>query len=202
MEVFEFNKTVSPNKKELSRWLITLLYLILIPIILIGLIVLAVLSLASVIYKRFTNKYLIETLAPREPRVRDLLQNDRLRIMLHEPDTSAFMEISEEWFENTYDEEETVFRAATEPEIEGIHNRLITTFFMEYGDGVFLQRITIREDTRPAEIGSELIWVDYSDLKIKAAEPVGAYFLYAHNGVIKGFNQKQDIEISVRAKLS
>lgn len=60
MEVFEFNKTVSPNKKELSRWLITLLYLILIPIILIGLIVLAVLSLASMIYKRFNQQQDIE----------------------------------------------------------------------------------------------------------------------------------------------
>ena len=193
--MFEFKKTISPNKKQQSRWLQGLLLLILIPVIFAVLMLIALAATTKWIYAKFTKKNPWENA---EPETRYLVRNQNLRILLHEIKAPEWQEISEEWVGNTYDEEETLFLATTEPEIEGIHNRVITTFFMETSNGVFLQRITLAENTGPKEIGSELIWVDYTDLKIKAIEPVGCYFLYLDNKIIKGFNFKENIEINIK----
>jgi hypothetical protein len=193
--MFEFKKTISPNKKQQSRWLQGLLLLILIPIIFAVLMLVAFAAISKWIYAKFTKK------SPREnaePETRYLVRNQNLCILLHEIKAPEWQEISEVWAENTYDEDETLFLATTEPEIEGIHNRVIATFFMETNNGVFLQRITLAENTGPKEIGSELIWVDYTDLKIKAIEPVGCYFLYLAKSQIKGFNFKENIEINIK----
>ena len=193
--MFEFKKTITPNKKQQYRWLQGLLLLILIPIIFAVLMLIALAATTKWIYAKFSQKNPLENA---EPETRYLVSHQNLRILLHKIKAPEWQEISEEWVGNTYGEEETLFLATTEPEIEGIHNRVITTFFMETSNGVFLQRITLAENTGPKEIGSELIWVDYTDLKIKAIEPVGCYFLYLDNKIIKGFNFKENIEINIK----
>jgi hypothetical protein len=191
--MFEFKKTISLNKKQQSRWLQGLLLLTLIPVIFAVLMLLVLAATTKWIYAKFTQKNPLENA---QPKARELISNENLRILLHEIKAPEWQEISEEWVENTYDEEETLFLSTTEPEIEGVYNRVITTFFMETNNGVFLQRITIAENTGLKEIGSELIWVDYTDLKIKAIEPVGCYFLYPGKAAIKGFNFEESIEIN------
>jgi len=193
--MFEFKKTITPNKKQQPRWLHGLLLMILIPIIFAVLILITLAATTKWMYAKFIKKNPLENA---EPQARELISNQNLRILLHEIKAPEWLEISEEWVENTYDEEETLFLATTEPKIEGVHNRVITTFFMEANNGVFLQRITIAENAHPKEIGSELIWVDYTDLKINAIEPVGCSFLFPDNSVIKGFNFKENIEINIK----
>jgi hypothetical protein len=197
--MFEFNKIVTPNKIVPLRGVKALLVLVLIPVIFIGIILIALAGLAEWIYSRFTQKSLLTKSAePPEPRVRELISKENLHISLHEINTPELEGLLDEWYENVYDEEEMLFMATTEPKIEGIHQRIITNFCLEKNNGIFLQRISIIENTIPKELGSELIWIDCTDLKIKTIEPVGCYFLYMDKEMIKGFNKQESIEIQIQ----
>lgn len=203
MDVFKFTKTVIPVKQPRHKWLIFLLILVFIPVLLAGLALVAIIASISWAYSKITGKESFgKTAEPTEQKPRALLRRENLLIQLYEIEAwEPERALENEWYENTYDEETTLYKASTEPEIEGVHNRIISTFVMERDNGILLQRITDSGDTNPKEIGSELIWVDYNDLKIKAVELVGAFFLYVENGVVKGFNKKESIEIQVGPKL-
>ena len=198
MPLFKFKKTVFPDKKT-PRWLDVMLIVVLIPIILIVLLLIGLFLLANWVYSKFTPKNLLNKAGPpAEQKPRYLIQNEKIRIQLHE--IEAWEEegpIEEEWYKTTYDEETTLYKAITEPEIEGIHHKMITTFALEQDNGLFLQRIVLPETGEPKKLSSELIWIDYADLKIKAVEPVGCYYLYLEKGLIKGFNKQENIEIQV-----
>lgn len=197
--MFKFIKTITPNKIVPLRGVKALLVLVLIPLIFIALILIALAGLAEWIYSRFTRKSLLaDPTEPPEPQTRELIGRENLRICLHEIKAPELEGLLEEWYENVYDEEEMLFMATTEPEIEGVHHRIITSFYQEKNNGIFLQRVTIIENPTPKELGSELIWVDFTDLKIKTIEPIGCYFLYSDKEMIKGFNKKESIEIEIK----
>lgn len=199
MEIFKFTKTVTRVKQGINRWLAGLLILLLLPLVVAALVLIGLVGLVSWMYNRITGNQLFpKDAGSRESEIRELICNEYFRIQLHEIESwEEASQWEDEWYEETYDEEITLYKATTEPEIEGIHHQILTTFFKEQDNGVFLQRITVSGDTYPKEIGSELIWIDYNDLKIKVVEPVGTYFLYVEKGVIKGFNKKENIEIQV-----
>lgn len=197
--MFTFNKTITPNKTVPLRGIKALLVLALIPLIFIAIILIAVAGLAEWIYSRFTRKSLLANpTEPPEPQTRELIGRENLRICLHEIKAPELEDLLNEWYENVYDEEEMLFMATTEPEIGGVHHQIITSFFLEKNNGVFLQRITVVENKAPKGLDSELIWVDYTDLKIKTAEPIGCFFLYFDKEKIKGFNKQESIEIEIK----
>lgn len=129
-----------------------------------------------------------------------LLQSEHLQIELLKVD-SSFDLLVDDWYNITYDDEETIYEAATQPMIKGIHGELITNFVLEKDKGVFLQKIIADKYVdNPLEIESTLVWIDYEDMNVKASGRIGPSFLHTNDeekNQIKGFNAEKEICVSI-----
>lgn len=130
----------------------------------------------------------------------ELIKNPYVQITLTEDELDTELTaLNQEWAQSVYNKETCLYRAVTVPIIPGLDGIICCFYCKEQPDGIILQILKI-----PAEkhggLDTQLLFLQYPDLKISVLDDIGPYFLYndkKNNTVIKGFNEKQYIAIEL-----
>lgn len=130
----------------------------------------------------------------------ELIKNPYVQITLTEDELDTELNaLNQEWAERVYNKETCLYRAVTVPIIPGLDGMICCFYCKEQPDGIILQVLKI-----PAEkyggLDTQLLFLQYPDLKISILDDIGPYFLYndkKNKHVIKGFNEKEKIAIEL-----
>lgn len=188
----KFEYTITELKLEESKWgfLILPILIICLPLFLKMIMLSFVFLLVMIIIAKIFN---IKNLFKEDcEEVFDLVNNEFVQIQLHK----EYDEISKTWYNTTYEEHEFIYQIKTIPVIKKMEGSIISTFYKEFENGIFLQKILFKNEK--VEISSELVWIDYYDLNIKDRQEIGPYFIYDAGEKIKGFNRTKQIEIEIQ----
>jgi len=130
----------------------------------------------------------------------ELIKNPFVRITLTEDELDTELNaLNQEWAERVYNKETCLYRAETVPLIPGLDRMICCFYCKEQPDGIILQVLKIPAET-PGGLDTQLLFLQYQDLKILVLDDIGPYFLYndeKNNNLIKGFNEKETILVEL-----
>lgn len=134
----------------------------------------------------------------------ELIKNPFVQITLTEDELDIELTaLNQQWAEQVYNKETCLYRAGTVPVIPGLNGMICCFYCKEQPGGIILQVLKIPAET-PGGLNTQLLFLQYPDLKISVLDNVGPYFLYndeKNNYVIKGFNEKEKIVIELHPTL-
>ncbi len=201
---FIITKTYKATKNihPVFSWLIFLVVLpVLILMILGGLIWLIVLFLKQLFAKKSELDF---SGVPKLEKDTCLIMNDKVKIHLVEDENdNEYSKIVDLWCDQVYDDENFIYRAATNPHIQGVTNKFITSFIKETDEGFFVQILNQDNLEKTQLIDTNLFFLKYSDLTISYVENIGPHLLYIDKrkpDLICGFNRKGNIELRLIQK--
>ncbi len=132
----------------------------------------------------------------------NLVKNEFIQMTMIEDELDVELtKLNEAWQNTVYNEETCLYRARTVPLVPGLNGSVCCFYSREYKGGVLLQ-ILPQVITDYDRLNSQLIFLSYHDLKMTLVEQLGAYFLFNDEkdaDLIKGFNKREKIEISLTA---
>jgi hypothetical protein len=133
-----------------------------------------------------------------------LINRQNIKIELIEDNNDdEYNKIVDLWCDQVYDEDVFIYRATTEPVVQGLTNEFITSFIKETDTGAFVQILNKDKTQQEQVIDTTLSFLNYADLTVKNIENIGPYFLYIDKqkpDLISGFNRDGNIELSVTKK--
>lgn len=173
-------------------------------IVLIAIPVIAIALLSFIVYFIFSQIQLFikkTNEPPAEPYYLELLllSNAHVKITATEDELDAELtELNELWAEKVYHEQTYLYRAKTFPVIPAIHNKIVCFYLKDEPEGAILQLPVIAGVHHTLLPTTQLIYLQYSDLRVIPIEEVGSFYLYndsTNEERIRGFNGKEEITL-------
>ena len=201
---FTVTKTFRASK-DLPPIVTGLIFLIALPFIILiilgGLIWLLLLQVKRLFFKKSSLDHL--SISQLKETVY-LINRQNIKIELIEDNNDdEYNKIVDLWCDQVYDEDVFIYRATTEPVVQGLTNEFITSFIKETDTGAFIQILNKDKTQQEQVIDTTLSFLNYADLTVKNIENIGPYFLYIDKqkpDLISGFNRDSNIELSVTQK--
>lgn len=200
------SKHITVRKKNPFRFLIDILLLIIaVPVIIIAFISLCVVFIFNWLKSIAVSKkpvadndelYYLEV---------ELIKNSYVQITLKEDELDTELTaLNQEWAERVYNKETCLYRAVTVPLIPGLDGMICCFYCKEQPDGIILQVLRIPAETPDGSFNTQLVFLQYPDLKLSVLDDIGPYCLYndaKNNHIIKGFNENKKVVIELQPTL-
>lgn len=130
----------------------------------------------------------------------ELIKNHYVQITLTENELDwELTALNQQWAEHVYNKETCLYRAGTIPLVPGLDGMICCFYCKEQPDGVILQVLKTPAET-PGGLDTQLLFLQYPDLKTSVLDDIGPYFLYNDKRnihIIKGFNEKEKMVIQL-----
>lgn len=197
---FKVTKVVIAKTGEargLTKLLFILLLIFLMLLLLAASLVIIPVVLIGSMFKQKPSK---EIPASRDEEISLLTGNDKVSVYtVPDENNQELIRLTEAWSQEVEMEYVEVYRAHTNPRVENLHGRFITSFVKETTTGVFLQVVEMNEHATN-KISSKLVFLNYANQTVADVVDVGPYMLHNDKNsewLVKGYNQNDQIELSL-----
>lgn len=131
----------------------------------------------------------------------ELIKNDHLKLSLVEDEYDAVLfSLNEEWNREVYREQTCLYRVKAIPAIPALENQVCCFYCKEQLEGTIIQLLDNTAHSLYGQLNTTLILIQYPGLEVTYIDDAGPFFLYNDEkdpGLIRGFNEKEKIEIEL-----